>query len=106
MPLMAVSGAKGTVISWVQSVTWSGSRNLISSSKRKRHWPFRFNHRSRTSCGRGYSNCVIVFLSLRGDRDQDPALPSILVVCGKRGLGRLLFLAGPAQRHHGAAKAG
>src|SRR5438067_11722221 len=106
MPDISVSGANGTLISWVQPVTPSGILQLISSSKRKRHLPFRFIQLSRTSCGRGYSNWLIVFLSLGRHRDQDATLASVLVVGGECGLCRLLCLARAAQGHAGAAESG
>src|SRR5881628_1439551 len=104
MPDSSVSGANGTLISWVQPVSPSGILQLNSSSKRKRHLPFRFIQLSRTSWGRGYSNWLIVFLSLGRHRDQDTTLASVLVVGGECGLCRLLRLPGTAQGHAGAAE--
>src|SRR5881628_929683 len=104
MPDSSVSGANGTLISWVQPVSPSGILQLNSSSKRKRHLPFRLIQLSRTSCGRGYSNWLIVFLSLGRDRDQDASLASFFVVIGECGFCCRLGLAGAAQGHAGAAE--
>src|SRR5690349_15632027 len=106
MPDISVSGAKGTLISWVQPVTPSGILQLTSSSKRKRHLPFRLLQLSRTSWGRGYSNWLIVFLSLGGDRDQDASLASLFVVIGECGFCCRPGLAGAAQGHAGTAESG
>ena len=49
MPDIFVSGANGTSISWVHAATSPGSLKRISSSKQKRHLPFRLIQLSRTS---------------------------------------------------------